>query len=30
MLINVEILLKTKTNSKYCIGYLDKIIRPLV
>ena len=23
-------LVKTKTNSKYCIGYLDKAIRPLV
>ena len=22
--------MKTKTNSKYLIGYLDKIIRPLV
>ena len=23
-------LVKTKTNSKYCIGYLDRAIRPLV
>ena len=23
-------LVKTKTNSKYCIGYLDKAVRPLV
>ena len=23
-------LVKTKTSSKYCIGYLDKFIRPLV
>ena len=22
-------LVKTKTNSKYCIGYLDRAIRPL-
>ena len=23
-------LVKTKTNSKFCIGYLDKAIRPLI
>ena len=22
--------IKAKTNSKYCVGYLDKTIRPLV
>ena len=28
--IVISKLVKTKTNSKYCIGYLDKAIRPLV
>ena len=28
--ILVSELVKTKTNSKYLIGYLDKVIRPLV
>ena len=28
--IFISKLVKTKTNSKYCIGYLDKAIRPLV
>ena len=28
--IVISKLVKTKTNSKYLIGYLDKIIRPLV
>ena len=30
ILIVISKLLKTKTNSKYLIGYLDKAIRPLV
>ena len=32
MLIKISIskLVKTETNSKYLIGYLDKAIRPLV
>ena len=28
--IVISKLFKTKTNPKYCIGYLDKVIRPLV
>ena len=28
--IVISKLVKTKTNSKYFIGYLDKVIRPLV
>ena len=28
--IVISKLVKTKTNSKYCIGYLDEPIRPLV
>ena len=28
--IVISKLVKAKTNSKYCIGYLDKAIRPLV
>ena len=28
--IVISNLVKTKTNSKYLIGYLDKVIRPLV
>ena len=28
--IVISKLVKTKTNSKYCIGYLDKTMRPLV
>ena len=28
--IAISKLVKTKTNSKYCIGYLDKAISPLV
>ena len=30
ILIVISKLVKTKTNSKYLIGYLDKAIRPLV
>ena len=25
-----QLLVETKTNSRYLIGYLDKVIRPLV
>ena len=28
--IVISDLIETKTNSKYLIGYLDKVIRPLV
>ena len=28
--IAMSILIKTKSNSKYLIGYLDELIRPLV
>ena len=28
--IVISTLIETKTNSKYLIGYLDKVIRPLV
>ena len=28
--IVISKLVKTKTNSKYCIGYLDKAVGPLV
>ena len=28
--IVISILVKTKTNSSYCIGYFDKTIRPLI
>ena len=28
--IVISKLIRTKTNSKYLIGYLDKVIRPLV
>ena len=28
--IVISKLVKRKTNSKYCIGYLDKAVRPLV
>ena len=28
--IVISKLVKTKTNSKFCIGYLDKAIRPLL
>ena len=28
--IVISKLVETKTNSKYCIGYLDKAVRPLV
>ena len=28
--IVISTLIETKTNSKYLIGYLDKVVRPLV
>ena len=28
--IVISKLVKTKTNSKYCIRYLDKVIKPLI
>ena len=28
--IVISKLVKTETNSKHCIGYLDKVLRPLV